>query len=132
MDSTTKHAGIDAYIAGLPDWQQTICTQLRELVHQAIPDAEETIKRSVIPFFVVNGRSVCALMKAKDHVNILLYDPTVADPTGIINQGHANKTAKAIQVKQHEFPDKAALAALLQNIAENNRRGGWRKLSASP
>jgi len=49
------------------------------------PEVEETIKRSVQPYFVLHG-NVCALLAAKDHVNMFLYDPTVADPQRIINQ----------------------------------------------
>jgi hypothetical protein len=31
--------------------------------------------------------NICALLSAKDHVNVFIYDPAVADPHGIINQG---------------------------------------------
>ena len=34
---------------------------------------EETIKRTVQPYFVLDG-NVCALLAAKDHVNVFLYD----------------------------------------------------------
>jgi hypothetical protein len=46
------------------------------------PDVEETIKRSVQPYFVLEG-NVAALLSAKDHVTIFLYDGgIVADRTG--------------------------------------------------
>jgi hypothetical protein len=83
---------VDDYISWLPDWQQAICRQVRQLVHDADPEVEETIKRSVLPYFVLQG-NVCALLAAKDHVNVFIYDPTVADPHGVINQGHGNATA---------------------------------------
>jgi hypothetical protein len=41
---------VDDYIARLPDWQQDICRQLRELIHAADPEVEETIRRSVQPY----------------------------------------------------------------------------------
>lgn len=40
---------VDAYIDALPDWQQTICRQVRDLAHAADPDVQETVKRRVQP-----------------------------------------------------------------------------------
>lgn len=121
------HPGIDAYLAGLPEWQQDICTQLRETIWEADPDIEETIKRSVQPYFVLRG-NVCALLATKDHINLFLYDPTVSDPDGIINQGQGNKTACAIQIYADDKINRAALLGILRAIVSNNRAGGWRQL----
>ena len=38
---------VDRYIDALPDWQQAICHQVRDLVHAADPEVQETIKRKV-------------------------------------------------------------------------------------
>ncbi len=70
---------VDAYIRALPEWQQEICRQVRHLVHAADPDVAETIKRSSQPYFVVDG-NICALLAAKDYVNVSLYDGVVPDP----------------------------------------------------
>jgi hypothetical protein len=118
---------VDDYIRGLPDWQQAICEQVRTVVHDADPEVEETIKRSVQPYFVLNG-NVCALLATKDHVNVFVYDPTVADPDAIINQGHGNATAKAIQIYQDEVINQPAMLAMLQAVIANNRAGGWRRI----
>jgi hypothetical protein len=56
-----KDPRVDAYIDALPDWQQTICTNLRDLIHAAEPEIDETIKRTVQPYFVLQG-NVCALL----------------------------------------------------------------------
>ena len=64
---------VDAWIDALPDWQQAICREVRELVHAADPEVAETIKRTTQPYFVLQG-NVCALLAAKDHVNVFLYD----------------------------------------------------------
>jgi hypothetical protein len=124
------HPGVDAYIAGLPDWQQEICTELRELVWQTDPEIEETIKRTVQPYFVLAG-NVCALLATKNHVNLFLYDPTVSDPHGVINQGHGNATARSIQVYADDEIDRVAIIGILSEIVDHNRRGGWRKLGRS-
>ena len=118
---------VDAYIAALPEWQQAICQQVRELAHAADPEVEETIKRTVQPYFVLQG-NICALLATKDHVNVFIYDPTVPDPTGLINQGHDNKTARTVGVRQGETLNAAALTAMFRQIIANNRAGGWRKL----
>ena len=79
---------VDAYIDALPEWQQAICRQVRDLVHAADPLVSETIKRSRQPYFVLQG-NICALLAAKDHVNVFLYDGgIVPDPDGIITAGH--------------------------------------------
>lgn len=121
------HPGVDAYIAALPVWQQELCSDLRALIRQADPEIEETVKRSVQPYFVLDG-NVCALLATKDHVNLFLYDPTVPDPAGIINQGHGNATARAIQIYRGDELDEDALIQLLRAIVANNRAGGWRRL----
>lgn len=122
-------ARVDDYIAALPDWQQRICREVREIVHSADPDVEETIKRSVQPYFVLSG-NVCALLATKDHVNVFVYDPIAPDPGGIINQGHGNATARSVQIYRDDVIDARALRELLRGVIANNRAGGWRKLRA--
>ena len=119
---------VDDYIAGLPAWQQDICGQLRDLIHGADPDVVEMIKRTVRPYFVLEG-NVCALLAAKDHVNLFLYDGAIVpDPERIITAGHENKTARTISYKRGETINARALTAMLRQIIANNRAGGWRML----
>ncbi len=51
---------VDEYIDALPEWQQEICREVRELVNDADPELVETIKRRVQPYFVIEG-NVAAL-----------------------------------------------------------------------
>ena len=126
--SYQKDPRVDAYIDALPDWQREICQELRDLVHAADPEISETIKRTVRPYFVLQG-NVCALLAAKDHVNLFLYDGAIVpDPGGIITAGHDNKTARTMAVRRGEKINSRALTAMLRQIAANNRAGGWRKL----
>jgi hypothetical protein len=122
---------VDVYISQLPAWQQDICQQLRELVHAADPEMVETIKRTVRPYFVLKG-NVCALLAAKDHVNLFLYDGAlVPDPEGIITGGHNNKAARMISYKQGEELNARALTTMIKHIIANNRAGGWHKLKTT-
>ena len=120
---------VDAYIDPLPEWQRVICLQVREIVHEADPELVETIKRRVQPYFVLQG-NVAALLAAKDHVNVFLYDPMVSDPDGIITHGHGNSTGRQISIRQGEPMNRAALMAIFREIIAHNRAGGWRKLQA--
>ena len=118
---------VDAYIDPLPEWQRAICSEVREIVHEADPEVVETIKRGVQPYFVLQG-NVAALLAAKDHVNVFLYDPLVSDPEGIITHGHGNSTGRQISIYQGEPINRPALVALFREIIAHNRAGGWRKL----
>jgi hypothetical protein len=118
---------VDKYIDNLPAWQQAICRQVRDLVHAADPDVEETIKRTVQPYFVLDG-NIAALLAARDHVNVFLYDPLVSDPEGIITAGHDNQTGRQISIHQGERINARALTAIFREIIDHNRAGGWRKL----
>lgn len=88
-----KDARVDAYLASLAEWQRDIAAEVRDLVHAADPEVEETIKRTVQPYFVLRG-NICAFLTTKDHLNVFLYDGAIVpDPEGIITAGHDNKTA---------------------------------------
>jgi hypothetical protein len=119
---------VDAYIDALPEWQRRICREVRDLVHDADPEVTETIKRTTQPYFVLQG-NICALLAAKDHVNIFLYDGAmVPDPQGIITAGHDNATARTVAVRDGETMNAAALTVMFKQIIANNRAGGWRRL----
>ena len=128
MNGPRHDPRVDAYIDALPDWQADLCRELREVVHAADPDIEETIKRRVRPYFVLDG-NVCALLAAKDHVNLFLYDGAIVpDAHGIITGGHGNKTARTIAFHRGDSVPRQALTAMLLQIAANNRAGGWRQI----
>jgi hypothetical protein len=121
---------VDAYIDALPAWQQAICARVREIAHEADPELVETIKRTVQPYFVLDG-NVAALLATKDHVNVFLYDGGMApDPDGIITAGHGNLTGRQIAIYEGQPINGRALLALFRAIIANNRAGGWRKLKA--
>ena len=121
---------VDAYIDPLPEWQRRICQEVRELVHEADPGVEETIKRTIQPYFVLQG-NIAALQATKDHVNVFLYDPLITDPEGIVTRGHEGKTGRQIMIYEGDTINRRALKGIFQEIIEHNRAGGWRKLSSA-
>jgi hypothetical protein len=123
-----KDPRVDAYLEPLPEWQRALCQHLRDLVHAADAEVQETIKRSVQPYFVLDG-NVCALLATKDHVNLFVYDGAIVpDPHGLVNAGHDNSTARTIAFWEGDPIDEPALLEFLRAIIANNRAGGWRKL----
>ena len=121
---------VDSYIDGLPQWQRRICNEVRQLVHAADPEVAETIKRTRQPYFVLRG-NICALLAARDHVNVFLYDGAIVpDPDGIITAGHDNETARTVAIREGEAVNAPALTAMIKHIIANNRAGGWRKVKA--
>ncbi len=129
--SYRKDPRVDDYIEALPAWQQAICREVRDIVHAADPEMVETIKRTVQPYFVLEG-NVAALLSAKDHVTVFLYDGGLApDPEGIITGGHGNQTGRMIAIHEGQPINRQALTAIFRSIIANNRAGGWRKLKAA-
>ena len=119
---------VDAYIDALPTWQQAICREVRDLVHAADPEVVETIKFRDRPYFVLEG-NICALLAAKDHVNVFLYDGAIVrDPENVITGGHENTTARTVAIRGGETINAPALSAMFEQIIADNRAGGWRRL----
>ena len=119
---------VDDYLASAPDWQREIMARVRELLHEADPEIEETINRSVQPYFVLEG-NVAAFLKTKDHVTVFLYDGGLApDPEGLITGGHGNETGRMIAIRRGEAINDRAMVGLFRAIIADNRAGGWRKL----
>lgn len=125
-----KDPRVDAYLDGLPAWQRDILAQLRDIIHEADPAIEETIKRTVRPYFVLDG-TVCAFLAANDHVNLFVYDGgIVPDPHGLITAGHGNTTARTIGFAEGQPIPREPLLAFLRAIVADNRAGGWRSIVA--
>ena len=122
---------VDAWINALPDWQRAILMEVREIVHEADPAVAETIKRTVQPYFVLQG-NVIALLAAKDHVTVFLYDGGLTpDPEGVIDGGHGNETGRFITIRRGDPINTPAMTTIFRHIAATNRAGGWRKVKAA-
>jgi hypothetical protein len=119
---------VDSYIDALPSWQRELCQRLRDIIHAADPQVQETVKRRVRPYFVLDG-NVCALLATKDHVNLFVYDGAIVDdPHGLVNAGQDNSTARTIAFWEGDPVHEPALIEFLRQIIANNRAGGWREL----
>jgi hypothetical protein len=119
---------VDAYLERLPDWQRETLQRVRDLLHEADPEMTETIKRTVQPYFVLDG-NVAAFLAARDHVNVFVYDGgLVPDPHGLVTAGHGNSTARTIGFREGDVVPAAPLLEFFRHLVADNRAGGWRRL----
>ena len=66
MISTTLNPKVDAYVAKAQPFAQPIVEHLRQLIHKACPEIDETIKWSR-PFFEYRGAILCNMSAFKEH-----------------------------------------------------------------
>jgi hypothetical protein len=119
---------VDDYLERLPDWQRETLQRVREVLHRADPDMTETIKRTVQPYFVLDG-NVAAFLAARDHVNVFVYDGgIVPDPDGLVTAGQGNSTARTIGFREGDVVPEKALLAFFRRLVADNRASGWRRL----
>jgi uncharacterized protein YdhG (YjbR/CyaY superfamily) len=64
-----KHPTIDAYIAAQPAAVQAVLTELRNRIHQAVPDAEESMSYD-IPTFKRNGKYFVYMAAWQKHISM--------------------------------------------------------------
>lgn len=68
----TRDPRIDEYIAKAAPFAQPILAHVREVVHRALPEAEETIKWGM-PHFMVGGKNVVGLAAFKAHASVVIH-----------------------------------------------------------
>jgi uncharacterized protein YdeI (YjbR/CyaY-like superfamily) len=76
----TKDPRVDAYIARSAEFARPILAHLREVVHAACPDVEETIKWS-FPNFLYKGM-LCSMAAFKEHCSFGFWKGTLVIPGG--------------------------------------------------
>jgi len=70
-----KDSRVDAYIKKAPDWQQPILNHIRDVVHEACPTVEETMKWSS-PSFQYKGM-MCGMNAFKERVMFAFWKGTL-------------------------------------------------------
>jgi uncharacterized protein YdeI (YjbR/CyaY-like superfamily) len=73
----TLNAKVDEYIAKAQPFAQPIMEHIRELVHKACPDVEETIKWSR-PFFEYRDEILCNMSAFKEHCSFGFWGKEIA------------------------------------------------------
>jgi uncharacterized protein YdeI (YjbR/CyaY-like superfamily) len=109
---------VDAYIAKSQPFAQPIMSHIRELVHKACPEVEETIKWSM-PFFQVRGVILGHMAAFKQHCAIGLWGPemnAILNEAGLHSEDGMGSLGKITSLK--DLPADKKLLGYYRHAAE--------------
>ncbi len=109
---------VDAYIANAADFAQPILTDVREAVHAACPNVEETMKWR-FPHFVYKGM-LCGVAAFKQHAALGFWKGELVTGRG---RGADAMGQFGRLTKRSDLPSAAALRALVKKAADLNEQG---------
>jgi uncharacterized protein YdeI (YjbR/CyaY-like superfamily) len=113
-----RDARIDAYIAKSADFAKPILRQVREVVHAACPDVEETLKWSS-PTFMFAGGILCGMAAFKEHCHFHFWKGALLtdDAGASVNESYRDLTS----VK--DLPSKRTMTAHIKAAMKLNAEG---------
>jgi hypothetical protein len=119
---------IDARIEALGDWRGETLARVRALIHAADPCVVETWKWRGVPVWEHDG-ILCTGETYKAVVKLTFArGASLPDPTGLFNSSLEGNTRRAIDIREGDDLDEAALTALIQAaVALNAARGASRR-----
>ncbi|AJY73521.1 DUF1801 domain-containing protein [Paenibacillus beijingensis] len=97
-------------------WQVNIGSQLRQIVHQSIPDVEERIQYRK-PHFLKNGKYAAVISTAKDTVSFTIFNAAELElPEGLFDGPPERKT---IKFRNGQTVDDELLTKLLKQASSS-------------
>jgi len=112
---------IDEYISGTDDWRGASMARIRELVHEADPDIEETFKWRGNPVWEHDG-IVCLVGAFKGKVKVTFQQGAhVDDPKGIFNNGLDGGQWRAIDLYEKDALDEDGFKDLVTSAVAYNQ-----------
>lgn len=124
---------VDARLARLVDWRGPMLARIRALILAADPDIAEEVKwrkpsndMTGVPAWS-HGGLICTGETYRDKVKLTFAKgASLNDPNGLFNSSLDGNTRRAIDIKEGEEIDAAALMALIREAAALNlgTRGG--------
>jgi len=118
---------IDAKIASLGDWRGETLKRLRALIHEADPKVVETVKWRKpsnpmgVPVWEHDG-IICTGETYKDKVKLTFANgASLNDPKGLFNSSLDGNTRRAIDFRESDAIDAAALKALVKDAVAFNQ-----------
>ena len=114
-----KDPRVDDYIAKSPEFAQPILKYLRDVVHNAVPEVEETMKWSV-PHFDYEG-TMCSMAAFKAHCAFGFWKGTLVTGKNPKSEEAAGSLGRITTIK--DLPPKKELIALLKKAAQLNELG---------
>jgi hypothetical protein len=124
---------IDEKIRSLGDWRGETLTEVRRLLHEAVPEIDEDCKwiKPTNPLGVPTWSCcgiVCTGETYKQVVKLTFArGASLNDPQGLFNASLEGGTRRAIDIREGELPDASAFKGLVHAAVAENRRSGTRK-----
>lgn len=129
MSGETPSEAIDLKIAALGDWRGGVLARVRALIREADPEVVEAVKwrKPTNPAGVPaweHGGLICTGETYRDKVKLTFArGAALDDPSGLFNASLDGNTRRAIDIKEGDEIDAAALKALVgAAVAENETR----------
>jgi hypothetical protein len=117
---------IDARIDELGDWRGTMLGRLRALVKEADPEVVEEWKWRGVPVWSHDG-IICTGETYKSVVKMTFAKGAVLkDPSGLFNASLEGNTRRAIDFREGERIDEAALKTLIRTAVALNKAAARR------
>ena len=121
QDGKSASELIDGRIEELGDWRGEMLARLRALIRQAAPEAVETWKWRGVPVWEDAG-IICTGETYKAVVKLTFArGAALPDPKKLFNSSLEGNTRRAIDFKQGDQVDEAALTALVREAVALNK-----------
>jgi uncharacterized protein YdeI (YjbR/CyaY-like superfamily) len=111
---------VDAYIDKARDFAQPILVRIREMVHEACPDVQETIKWGS-PFFDYKGQMMCAMAAFKEHCAIIFWKASLIK--GAPANGDKSRGSFGKITSMKELPSKKVFTGYIKAAMALNDAG---------
>jgi len=113
-DTASPSRLIDAKIAELNDWRGAMLARIRKVIRQADPDVVEELKWRGVPVWshagiICTGETYNSVVKMT-----FAKGASLEDPSGLFNASLEGNTRRAIDLREGDKIDEAALKALIR------------------
>lgn len=114
MPEASAAALIDAKIESLGDWRGKMLAQVRSIIHRADPEIVEEWKWRGTPVFS-HGGIVCTGETYKQVVKLTFAKgAAISDPAGLFNSSLDGNVRRAIDIREGDAVNEAALMDLVR------------------
>lgn len=119
---------VDVKIASLGDWRGALLTRIRRLIREAVPDVVEEVKwrKPTNPLGVPSWSHhgiICTGESYRDKVKLTFAKgSSLRDSSRLFNAGLTG-VRRALDIREHEDLDEAALLELFKEAAALNAAG---------
>ena len=112
---------IDARIKALGDWRGETLARVRRLIKEACPDVVETWKWRGVPVWE-NAGIICTGETYKAVVKLTFANGALLeDPSGLFNSSLEGNIRRAIDIREGDKIDEAALKNLVRAAVDHNQ-----------